>query len=180
MNAKCPSCGFNNLAGSERCEQCLHSLMHTHIPVPKKDDKIQRSLMLDPVGILLTGKDLLVANMTDSVQKVVEIFQKDKKHCILVYDHKHLVGILSNRDLLLKVAGKYKDLSQVQISAVMTTRPEFVKADDPIAFAVHKMALGGFRHLPVLAEDGTPISIVTIKDVLSFLSGKKDKPASAA
>lgn len=170
MNIKCPACGFNNLEGSDRCEQCLHSLMLSDIPKPKKDDKIQRSMMNDPVGMLLTGKDLLVANITDTVQKVIHTFQKEKKTCILIYDHKHLVGILSNRDLLLKVAGKYKDLSQVHVGAVMTTKPEYVRAEDPIAYVVHKMALGGFRHLPVLHEDGTPISIVTIKDVLNHLS----------
>lgn len=170
MNILCPSCGFSNLAGSDRCEECLHSLMQRDLPRPKKDDKIQSTIMSDPVGNLLTGKDLLVANITDTVEKVTAIFQKKKKHCVLVYEHKHLVGILSNRDLVLKVAGKYRDLSQVKIGAVMTSRPEWVNAEDPIAYAVNKMAMGGFRHLPVLAKDGTPFSIITIKDVLSYIS----------
>ena len=170
MDIRCPSCGSNNLEGDDRCEQCLHSLMQRDVPAAKKEDKLQSAMMSTPVGNLLTGKDLLVANIQDSVKKVAEIFQKDKKHCILVYDHKRLVGILSNRDLLLKVAGKYRDLSKVQVGSVMTQRPEFVRAEDPLAYVVNKMALGGFRHVPVLREDGTPVSIITIKDVLSFLS----------
>ncbi|MSR78496.1 MAG: CBS domain-containing protein [Candidatus Omnitrophica bacterium] len=172
MNIKCISCGHLNIDGSERCEECLHSLMHLKLPGAKKDDQIQSVMMAEPVGNLLTGEDLLVANVTDTIQKVIKIFRKAKKNCVLVYEQKHLVGILSNRDILKKVAGKYKDLSKVHVGAVMTSVPEFVKASDPIAYVINKMAMGGFRHLPVLNEDGTPISIVTVQDVLSYLSNR--------
>lgn len=172
MSLKCISCGYQNLDGADRCESCLHSLMHVKLPMAKKDDQIQSVMMKEPVGNLLTGEDLLVANVTDTIQKVIEIFRKAKKNCVLVYEQKHLVGILSNRDLLKKVAGKYKNLSQVHVGAVMTSVPEFVKASDPIAYVINKMAMGGFRHLPVLNDDGMPISIVTIQDVLSYLSNR--------
>ncbi|GEM_PF-515496 len=166
---KCPSCGAENILGNDRCEQCLHSLMQTGLPQPKKDDKFQSALMQDPVAGLLTGKDLLVCSPNDTIQKVVKIFQKEGKKCILAYENKKLVGILSNRDLLLRVAGKYKDLSKVKVKEVMTPNPEYVTADAPIAYVVNKMAMGVCRHVPVLAEDGTPYSLVIIKDVLGYL-----------
>lgn len=172
---KCPSCGSANILGSERCEQCLHSLMQTGLPKARKDDKIQSVMMTTPVAELLTGKDLLVCSPDDTVQKVVRIFRKENKNCILVYENKKLVGILSHRDLLGRVAGKYQDLSKVKVKTVMTPNPEYVRADDPIAYAVNKMALGGFRHVPVLADDGTPYSIIIIKDVLGYLSRRNKK-----
>lgn len=168
----CPSCGFENILGSDRCEQCLHTLMQTGLPQPKKDDKLQQAIMTTPVSALLTGKDLLVCSPEDTVQKVVRVFQKENKNCVLAYEHKKLVGILSNRDLLLRVAGKYKDLSKVKIKEVMTRNPEYVTENAQIAYVVNRMAMGGCRHVPVLASDGTPYSIVIIKDVLSFLSRK--------
>ena len=170
---KCPSCGFENILGLDRCEQCLHSLMQTGLPKSKKDDKIQSAIMNDPVAVLLTGQDLLVCSPTDTLQKVVRAFQKEEKSCVLVYDHKHLVGILSARDLLFRVAGKYKDLSKVKVKEVMTPNPEWVKEEDPIAYVVNKMAMGVCRNVPVLAADGTPYSIVLIRDVLSYLSQKR-------
>ncbi len=170
LNTKCPSCGFENILGVDRCEQCFHTLMQTGLPQPKKDDKFQQAIMTTPVSELLTGKDLLVCSPEDTVQKVVRVFQKENKNCILVYDHKKLVGILSNRDFLLRVAGKYKDLSKVKIKEIMTRNPEYVTEDAPIAFVVNRMAMGGCRHVPVLASDGTPYSIVIIKDVFGFLS----------
>ena len=77
------------------------------------------------------------------------------------------------RDLLGKVAGKHKDLSKVKAEEVMTANPEFVKAEEPIAFVVNKMSMGGFRHVPVLSADGKPISIVSIKDVLRYLAQRQ-------
>ena len=174
MKIKCPSCSFQNIEGEDRCAQCLHTLHQRDIPLPNKRDMIQSVLLTAPISDLLTGKDLLVASPEDSVQKIVNIFQEKKKNCVLVYKNKKLVGILSNRDILLKVAGKYRDLSRIKVVQVMTPNPEWVRASDPIAFVVNKMAMGGFRHVPVLAEDGAPLSIVLIKDVLAYLARREN------
>jgi CBS domain-containing protein len=175
MGMICPSCGHDNILGEDRCVACLHSLMQRDLPKPRKDDAFQSVMMTAPVSELLTGKDLLVASTTDSIQKVVGTFQKEKKDCVLIYKKKKLVGILSYRDLLRKVVGKYNDLSKVKVEQIMTPNPEYVKADHPIAYMVNKMAMGGYRHVPVLAEDGAPLSIVSIKDVLGYLSKRKSK-----
>lgn len=174
---KCPSCGFENILGMDHCDQCLHSLMQRGLPKPRMDDRFQRAMMTAPVSVLLTGKDLLIAGPNDSIQKIVRILKKEQKTCVLVYDRKKLVGILSLRDLLRKVAGKYRDLAKVKVSVAMTPNPEYVCADDPIAFAVNKMAMGGCRHLPVLDADGSPFSIISIKDVLSYIS--REEPQSS-
>lgn len=134
--------------------------------------------MFAPIADLLTGEDLLVAAPSDTIDKIIKIFQAQRKNCVVVYKRKKLVGILSNRDLLWKVAGKYKDFSKVTVEDVMTSNPEFVNPDDPIAFVINKMAMGGFRHVPVLANDGSPLSIVLIKDVLGYLAiRERKKPA---
>jgi CBS domain-containing protein len=170
---KCPFCGFDTLPGEERCPQCLHSMMVREIPHVRPHDRMQVALMTEPVSKFLTGKDLLVCSPEDTAQKIVEIFQKEGKGCVLVYKNKKMVGILSNRDLLLRSSGKNKNLSQTRVSELMTPNPEYVKPDDPLAYAVNKMALGGYRHVPVLREDGTPISILLIRDVLRQLSQSK-------
>ncbi len=173
MRIKCQACGYENIQGEDRCAQCLHSLMQRDLPRAKKDDLIQTVMMTAPIADLITGKDLLVANITDTVEKIVKILQAEGKNCVLIYKKKKLVGIISNRDLLLKVAGKHKDLSKIKAEDVMTVNPEYVMADAPIAFVVNKMAMGGFRHVPVLQADGTPLSIIIIKDVLGYLSRRK-------
>ncbi len=173
MKIQCPSCGHQNIEGEDRCAQCLHTLHQRDVPLPKKNDTIQSILLTAPISDLITGEDLLVASPDDSIKKIVKIFQEKQKNCVVVYRKKKLVGILSNRDILWKVVGKHQDLSKVTVEQVMTHNPEWVKASDPIAFAVNKMAMGGFRHIPVLNEDGTPLSIILIKDVLAYLAHRE-------
>jgi CBS domain-containing protein len=144
--------------------------MQADLPQLPEHDKLAQAMITAPVAELLTGKDLLVCQRKDTIDRVLAAFQQKKKDCVLVYEDKHLVGIISNRDLLLKVAGKVSDLSKVTAEMVMTPRPDFLDADAPLAFAVNKMAIGGFRHLPVIADDGTPLSIISIRDVLAYLT----------
>jgi CBS domain-containing protein len=47
----------------------------------------------------------------------------------------------------------------------MTRDPETVVATDTLAFALHKMDSGGYRHLPVLAE-GRPVGVISVRDML--------------
>ena len=170
MNIICPFCDSENIEGEDRCSQCLASLMQTDLPEPEKDDDLQSTIMTAPVAELLTGKDLLVANKSDSISKIVKVLERTKKDCVLIYENKQLVGIVSLRDLLRKAPESSLDLDKASIETVMTSNPETIKPEDPIAFLVNKMSMGGFRHVPVLATDGTPLSIVSIKDVLGYLS----------
>ncbi len=174
MKNSCPHCGYENRTEADHCAQCLHSLMKRDIPsVRRRDNAFQDALLKEPVSELLTGLDLLVCSPDDTVEKIVKIFQKEKKGCVLVYQNKKMVGILSNRDLALRVAGLHPDLSKVKVEDVMTRDPSFVRPEDPIAFAVNKMSIGGHRHVPVLRADGTPVSILLIRDVLRYLSASK-------
>jgi len=170
MSLKCPSCGNDYIAGSDRCQICLHSLMTVDLPKPNPKDALQEAIMTAPISDLLTGKDLLVATKEDSLEHIVSILQNKNKYCVLVYDHKKLVGIVSLRDILLKSRQANYDLSSLKVGDVMTPKPEFVYANTPIAFVVNKMAMGRYRHVPVLASDGLPLSILTIRDVLAYLS----------
>jgi len=171
MDIKCPSCKHDNMQGVDRCEYCFYTLMQRDLPRPKKDDQYQNVMMTAPIADLITGVDLLVADTLDPLDKILKILQEQKKSCILIYHDKKLVGIISKRDFLKKAVGK--NISSLTAEDIMTRNPEFVRLDAPIAYAVNKMATGSFRHVPVIADDGTPISIVSIKDVLGYLSHRK-------
>lgn len=143
--------------------------MDRYIPAPLKDDRSKRTLLNAPVSAIVTGEDLLVASSSDSLQKIIAILKKKQKTCVLIYEKKKLVGILSLRTLLTEAACKFPDLTRVTAGDIMTRTPATVTLLDPISYAVNKMSIGGFRHLPVLAADGTPVTIISIKDVLVYL-----------
>lgn len=133
-------------------------------------DEYQNVMMEKPVAELLSKNSFLHVLPSDSVEKIVQILQKEKQSSVLVIQHDRLMGIVSKRDLLRRTAGNEAKLSHIKALDVMTANPEIVKASDPLSFAVNKMAMGGFRHLPVISEEGGPIGIVSIQDVLSYLA----------
>ena len=69
-----------------------------------------------------------------------------------------LLGIFSERDLLTKVAGLHDSYAELPVAQFMTANPETVTPDDTLAFALHKMDIGGYRHLPLAPMAGLPAS----------------------
>jgi CBS domain-containing protein len=52
----------------------------------------------------------------------------------------------------------------------MTRDPVVLRHDDPIAVAIHKMAVGGFRHIPIVDGGGQPTGVVSAKDVFRHIA----------
>jgi len=51
----------------------------------------------------------------------------------------------------------------------MTPSPETLRTKDPVAYALNKMSVGGFRHVPLVDDAGRPVGIVSAGDLVDFL-----------
>ena len=170
MKTKCPYCGHENIAGSDHCEKCLHPFTQKDIPLPGKD-KLQKTIMTVPVRNFISKIPPIIVSPETPVQEVIEKMQAlPTKGCVLICDsHKKLLGIASIRDILLKVAGVVKDASKFPVKNIMTPNPEYLDKDAPLAYALHKMSIGKFRHVPVL-DKGFPIGVVSTRDLIENLT----------
>ncbi|KAJ1704059.1 hypothetical protein LUZ63_003838 [Rhynchospora breviuscula] len=72
-------------------------------------------------------------------------------------------GILTPRDILMRVTAQNLAPDLTPVEKVMTTNPECGTVDMPILDALHTMHDGKFLHLPVLDRDG---NVVTVLDVI--------------
>jgi len=172
---ECPFCGYLNLSGTDTCEQCHQDLHHESLPKPTEG--LQRQIMGEMVKRLKIDQPLgIIPNAT--VEEAVRQMQDHHIGCLLVLDAaQKVMGIFTERDILRRVVGKYADLKKVRVREVMTVNPVVLKEEDSIAFALNKMAVGGFRHIPVVVK-GFPIGIISIRNVLRYLCGtdkKKEK-----
>jgi CBS domain-containing protein len=75
-------------------------------------------------------------------------------------------GILSERDLVMKLDDA--TLERTTVADLMTPDPVVLRPDDSIAVAINKMAVGGFRHIP-LVIDGQATGIVSARDVFRHI-----------
>jgi CBS domain-containing protein len=80
-----------------------------------------------------------------------------------------LLGIFSERDLLTKVAGIHQSFADLPVQQFMTANPETVTAKDTLAFALHKMDVGGYRHMPVVSED-QPAGVISVRDMVRHIT----------
>jgi CBS domain-containing protein len=163
----CPHCGHDNLPGSEECSSCLQDL--TQLDRPMAQDRVERSLMEDRVGSLHPRQPITVRPTTSLRDALQAMLGPGVGSLLVVDDTGLLVGIFSERDLLTKVAGKDISAPHLTVKQFMTPNPESVTPTDTLAFALHKMDVGGYRHLPVV-RDGRPEGVISVRDMLRHIT----------
>lgn len=163
----CPNCGHDNLPGSEECSSCLQDL--TQLDRPTAQNRVERSLMEDPVSALRPRRPVTIQPQT-TVGAAVQLMLKENIGSLLVVgpDGK-LLGVFSERDLLTKVAGIHESFADLPVSEFMTSNPETVTLSDTIGFAIHKMDIGGYRHMPIIAA-GKPAGVISVRDTLRHIT----------
>ena len=144
----CPACGADDLIeGVDTCEHCLQPLTDMFIRVPKSS--VEADLLRDLVEDLPVHEPIVVGP-TATVGETLRLMVDQSVGCALVVVDNQLAGVFSERDALLKLGVNGGSLHGEPIVKYMTPNPAIVSADDKIAFALHKMDLGGYRHLPVM------------------------------
>ncbi len=167
---KCPCCGCENLAGADSCENCQASLCQDDVPQPC--GAVERSLMEDPVVCLQPLRPLTVDPHTP-LEEAIRFMRNHGIGCVLVTDAAgKLAGILTERDLLQKVAGKGRDLARLRVADCMTAAPESSKPGHPLGYALQRMIVSDIRYLPLVDDSGRPVGIVSSRDIIAYMADR--------
>ncbi len=169
---RCPSCGFENLVGADICDNCGADIFGHDIP--QQAPAFKGELMGEHLDRLGAPPPVTVTPDTP-LDVAIARMQEAETDCVLVMTDDRLVGIFTDRDAVVKAAGKR--LESFHVRDFMTPDPVVLRHDDPIAVAIHKMAIGGFRHIPIV-EDGRPTGVVTARDVFHHLASSMDRASS--
>ena len=114
---------------------------------------------------LMEHEKLLTAPPDISVSKAAKLMAKRKVGAVMVVEHGSLVGIFTERDLLLRVVARDRDARATRLAEVMTPDPQTVDPEKSFGYALLLMQENGFRHVPVV-EDGRVIGIVSVRNAL--------------
>ena len=85
-----------------------------------------------------------------------------------VMDGSKLIGIFSERDLMLRVVGAELDPEQTTVRQVMTEDLETVSTETDSSDALSLMVSKHIRHLPVVDEDGNLAGLLSIRNLLQY------------
>jgi CBS domain-containing protein len=130
---------------------------------------IERALIHEPISSLQL-KTAITVPLDATLAEAVRTLQQNHIGCVLVLDASGgLAGIFTERDLLTRVAGQAHDWDREPISGFMTSGPETLRPEDPIAWALNYMHLGGYRHVPLLDDVGRLAGVVSVKDIVDHI-----------
>lgn len=167
MLLPCPYCGSDVIAGVDECESCGQTLTDTGLPVPASP--VERALLNDRVK-LFQGRTPLSVSPTMPVREVLRLLVDNKVGCVMVVDKGQAAGIFTERDALLKLGENPAEWAERPISEFMTANVQSLPPTAKIAFAVHRMDQGGYRHVPVVNEKGEPVGVFSVRDILRYLT----------
>lgn len=116
---------------------------------------------------VIADRPLVTGAPEMSVRAACQLMAENRIGAVLVLDEqRHIVGIFTERDAMNKILAPGRDPDKTRLSEVMVSDVQTISANRSLAYALYLMAGGGFRHVPVLEEDGTPVGMVSARDAL--------------
>jgi CBS domain-containing protein len=111
-------------------------------------------------------QDPACCSATDTITKVAGLMkQHDVGSVPVVEADKRLVGIVTDRDLVVKVVAAGKHTDQTAVQEAMTPNPASCKEDDDLDFALKLMKERQVRRMPIVDAGGRLIGIIAQADV---------------
>jgi CBS domain-containing protein len=151
---------------------CLISLTEEEKPVAEARKLLESSLYHDTVAVLDPAAAISLPESA-TVATAVGAMKEERIGSVLVTDENgRLSGIFTERDLLARVVAEEIDPEECTIGETMTRAPETIELESSLAQAFHRMMVSDLRYLPLVDDEGRPVSIVTSRDLIDFLSAR--------
>jgi len=133
-------------------------------------DELQSALANDTLGEVIQQAPLTV-NVGATLAEVIGRMQAEHRGYVAVLKDGKLAGIFTERDLLLRVAGRQLRFDQTAVDSYMTTDPITLPAGASVAYALNLMVVEGFRHIPILDDAGRLVAVASMRNLIEYLSG---------
>ncbi len=127
-------------------------------------------LAATPIGDLTLRKPAH-ASPDDKLIEVVATMREHRRGATIVGNESEpLQGIFTERDLMLRVDHSTQSWHEQSVKEVMTKNPKPISSKESVATGLRRMKEGGFRHLPVVDENGKPIGLLSIRDIIGYIA----------
>ena len=106
-----------------------------------------------------------------TVAKAVDLMKKKRASAVMVVTRKkprRLLGLFTERDFLGRALGA-RGFGRLPVRKVMTADPETLSPGDSVAYAMNKMHVGRYRHVPLVDADGVPVGMISARDLVDFM-----------
>jgi CBS domain-containing protein len=125
-------------------------------------------LSLESEGVASAYPDQPLATTADAtVGQALQLLRAQRIGAVMICEGVKLVGILTERDALRLMASG-ADFSR-PVREVMSSPPATIASAATVAEAIRTMSEGGYRHLPMVDNDGRPTGVVAVHGIVHYL-----------
>ena len=121
-------------------------------------------------------REVKLANPDDNVQQAARMMREADVGVLPVGEGDRLVGMVSDRDIAMRLAAEGRDPARTKVREVMSPDVRYVYEDEDLEHVAENMAEQQVRRLPVMNRDKRLIGIVSLGDIAtgsrSHLAGK--------
>jgi CBS domain-containing protein len=111
------------------------------------------------------SRNVRVIGPDDTVQQAARLMREEDAGVLPVGEGDRLVGMVTDRDVTLRLAAEGKDAARTRVREVMTPEVRYVFEDEHIGHVVDNMADQQIRRLPVVNRDKRLVGIISLGDV---------------
>ncbi|MFM7378388.1 MAG: CBS domain-containing protein [Erythrobacter sp.] len=111
------------------------------------------------------SSDIIACDCTTPVSEVVQTLAAKRIGALPVLREGRVVGIVSERDVIYRLADRGKDCLDVAVEEIMTSPAITVEPATTIDEALGMMTRRRFRHFPVV-ENGELVAFISIGDLV--------------
>jgi CBS domain-containing protein len=114
------------------------------------------------------GGDIISIEPTADLATAAKLLSKHRIGSVVILGAgEHLVGILSERDIVRALSEQGAGALALPVGQVMTRDVATCGEDDTVASIMERMTAGRFRHMPVVAN-GRLVGLISIGDVVKL------------
>lgn len=122
-------------------------------------------------------KDVVVCTPENTISEVAQLMKTEDIGPVLIVDNeqsKTLVGILTDRDIVLKVVADGHDPKTTRVGEFMSKKLVTCYADDDVETAMKSMAQFQLRRIPVVGENMQLVGIISQADVATRVDAPEE------
>jgi len=134
----------------------------------------ERAMIRRIVPDVISDQILQKVTPRDTVRQAARLMREKKIAAVLVMDGERLVGIVTERDMTVRVVAAGLDPDATPISEMMTADPDTLAPSDTASDALRMMKSRNYRHLPVV-DGGTVVGMVSVRDLYAVYNGELEQ-----
>ena len=110
-------------------------------------------------------RDVTVVSPTDSARRAAQVMDELNVGVLPVCDGRRIVGMVTDRDLTIRITALGKNPEQARVEDAMSTNVRWCFEDEDVEAVIRKMGDTQIRRLPVVDRDHNLVGIVSLGDV---------------